>query len=57
MSASDAPSTADGPGPAADDDRVMAALDEDDLVIADVSREDAWLVVPATEAPALADWR
>lgn len=58
MSASDHP-TRDDPGwPGLDPDpAIMAALDEEDLVIADVSREDAWLTVPATEAPSLAEWR
>lgn len=54
VSASDQPAPDPGPGP---DDDVMAALDQNDLVIADVSREDAWLSVPAAEAPELTDWR
>lgn len=55
MSASDrVPAGEPDPTP---DDAVMAALDEDDLVIADVTREDAWLLLPATEAPTLDDWR
>lgn len=56
MSASDAslPPGDSGPSP---QDTVMAAQDEEDLVIADVSRDDAWLVVPVAEAPDLTDWR
>lgn len=56
MSASDAsPPTGDaGSDPS---DTVMAAHDEEDLVIADVSRDEAWIVVPASEAPDLTDWR
>jgi hypothetical protein len=56
MSASDAsaPGGEVGPGP---EGTVMAAHDDEDLVIADVTRDDAWLVVPASEAPTLTDWR
>jgi len=58
VSASDRPTPDAGDGPVpADGTDVMAALDQDDLVIADVSRDDAWLVVPAAEAPDLTDWR
>lgn len=54
MSASDAPVV---PNSGPREETIMSALDEDDLVIADVSRDDAWLIVPATEAPALSEWR
>jgi hypothetical protein len=56
MSASDASPPAGDAGPSPED-TVMAAHDEEDLVIADVSRDDAWLVVPVSEAPDLTDWR
>lgn len=56
MSASDAPAGARDRGPGLEE-TVMAAHDEEDLVIADVTRDDAWLVVPAAEAPELMDWR
>jgi len=40
---------------------VMAAIDDGGasarLVIADVSRDDAWLSVQESEAPALGEWR
>lgn len=45
------------PDPGPREETVMSAVDDEDLVIADVSRDDAWLVVPTTEAPALDDWR
>jgi hypothetical protein len=56
MSASDTPPQTGDAGPGLED-TVMAAHDEEDLVIADVTRDDAWLVVPAAEAPELTDWR
>jgi len=44
-----------------EDDTVMAAIDDGGatarLVIADVSRDDAWLSVQESEAPALGEWR
>lgn len=36
---------------------VMAAVDEGRLVIADVSRDDAWLSVPEGAAASLAEYR
>ncbi|MDZ7746438.1 MAG: hypothetical protein U5K28_07960 [Halobacteriales archaeon] len=36
--------------------KVMAAIDDDTYLIADVSRDDAWLSMPAEEAPVLADY-
>lgn len=43
------------------DAEVMASVDvapgRSELVIADVSRDDAWLSVRADAAPRLADWR
>ncbi|WP_251342037.1 DUF7556 family protein [Haloplanus halophilus] len=40
---------------------VMAAVDEGpglpEFVIADISRDDAWLSVPLTDATGLDDWR
>ena len=40
---------------------VMASVDDDGaterLVIADVSRDDAWVMLPLSEAATLADWR
>ena len=39
---------------------VMASVDpspaQPEFVIADVSRDDAWLSMPASEAPSLRDW-
>ena len=39
---------------------VMAAVDSSstraEFVIADVSRDDAWLSVPVSEAPSLREW-
>lgn len=58
MSASDRSPAEDAGWPGINPDPdVMAALDEEDLIIADVSCEDAWLTVPAAEAPRLAEWR
>ncbi|MFB6104542.1 MAG: hypothetical protein ABEJ57_05575 [Halobacteriaceae archaeon] len=58
MSASDRPTPDAGGGHApVDGTDVMAALDQENLVIADLSREDAWLTIPATDAPDLTDWR
>lgn len=41
---------------------VMASVDDDDggverFVIADISRDDAWLSLPLAEAATLADWQ
>lgn len=48
-------------GTGADGRQVMAAIDSDDrgprLVIADISADESWLSVPATDAANLADWR
>lgn len=42
------------------DREVMAALDDVDqttqLLIADVTRDEAWLSMPASEAPIIEDW-
>lgn len=62
---SDAETAADAvgalPGPDLDDDgEVMASVEEStarpELIIADVSRDGAWLSVEAAEAPVLAEW-
>ncbi|WP_435196254.1 DUF7556 family protein [Natronomonas sp. EA1] len=50
-----APDTAATSAPA--ESEVMTAVDAGSLVIADIAREDAWLSMPSTEAPALADCR
>jgi len=48
-------------GAQADDGEVMASIDEADgserLVIADVSRDDAWVSTPAGCGAALEEWR
>lgn len=36
---------------------VMAAVSEQRLVIADISRDDAWLSMPLTETVAVAEYR
>lgn len=36
---------------------VMAAVDDDRLLIADVARDDAWLAMPADDAPVLGEYR
>lgn len=36
---------------------VMASVDADELVIADISEDDAWLAIGAGDAPALRAWR
>lgn len=41
---------------AAPDCEVMASVDDDRLVIAEICRDGAWLSVPAGEALALHDW-
>ncbi|WP_435155809.1 DUF7556 family protein [Haladaptatus sp. DFWS20] len=45
----------------ADDTEVMASVDDDGnterLVIADISREDAWISMRVTDATSLPDWR
>lgn len=45
-----------GVGLADDAAEVMASVDAAELVIADVSREDAWLSVEADQAPILREW-
>ncbi len=49
-----------GPGPAAPSNDVMASIDSSSsrpaLVIADVSREDAWVSVDETDATVLEEW-
>ncbi len=44
-----------------DDAEVMASVDDDGeterLVIADISREEAWLSMCVTDATSLSDWR
>jgi len=54
--APDVTATADGP-----DAEVMASVDPspdgDELVLADISREDAWLSTSVTAATPLDDWR
>jgi hypothetical protein len=39
------------------DCEVMAAVDSDQLVIADMCRDEAWLTMPVADAAALPDWR
>ncbi|WP_266079209.1 DUF7556 family protein [Haladaptatus caseinilyticus] len=45
----------------ADDTEVMASVDDDGqterLVIADISREDAWISMRVTDAASLPDWQ
>lgn len=36
---------------------IMASVDEERLVIADLCRDDAWLEAPVADATPLADWR
>jgi hypothetical protein len=51
----DATAAVDEPGP-----EVMASVDHSPsgstFVIADVTRDDAWLTVPLAEAPTLGEW-
>ena len=51
--------TAVPPSVAADD--VMASVDDDGVaerfVIADISRDDAWVSIPLCEAASLSDWQ
>jgi len=42
---------------AAPDCEVMASLDDGTLVIAELCRDDAWLSMPAVDAPSIADYR
>lgn len=39
------------------DSEVMVSVDSDQLVIADVSRDGAWLTMPVSETAVLQDWR
>lgn len=39
------------------DHEVMMAVDSDQLVIADVCRDGAWLTMPAAEAATLQEWQ
>lgn len=39
------------------DCEVMASLDDDTLVIAELCRDDAWLSMPAVDAPAVTEYR
>jgi hypothetical protein len=54
------PDTAAVPAASTADD-VMASVDDDGtverFVIADISRDDAWVSLPLAEAATLADWR
>ena len=43
-------------GSADADEEVMAAVDDDTYLISDISRDDAWLSMPAEKAPLLADY-
>lgn len=36
---------------------VMAAVDSDQFVIADVCRDEAWLTMPVSEAVTLQEWQ
>ena len=40
-----------------DDHDVMASVDQDRYVIADVSEDGAWLAMGAADAPTLVAWR
>lgn len=51
-----APDTAPAPE-SAPDCEVMASVDEDELVIAAICEDGAWLSTPLVEALDLADWR
>ena len=55
------PDTTAVSAPVAEDAEVMSSVDDDGrverLVIADISRENAWLTVPVADAAALPDWR
>jgi hypothetical protein len=57
----DESSGANAPSGTDDREEIMAAIDRSDevsrLVIADVTRDDAWLSVCASEALALCQWR
>lgn len=39
------------------DHEVMMAVDSDQLIIADVCRDGAWLMMPTEEAATLPEWR
>ncbi len=39
------------------DHEVMMAVDSDQLIIADVCRDGAWLKMPAAEAATIEEWR
>jgi hypothetical protein len=39
------------------DCEVMAAVDADQFVIADMCQDDAWLTMPVSATAALPDWR
>jgi hypothetical protein len=39
------------------DCEVMAAIDSDQLVIADICRDEAWLTMPVSSTASLPDWR
>lgn len=39
------------------DHEVMMAVDSDQLIIADVCRDGAWLKMPTAEASTLEEWR
>jgi hypothetical protein len=39
------------------DCEVMAAIDSDQLVIADICRDEAWLTMPVSATATLPDWR
>jgi hypothetical protein len=53
--------TSDATTPGGTRPEVMASVDHSDegsqYVIADISRDDAWLVMPHDSAPSLPDWR
>lgn len=42
---------------ASPDCEVMASLDDGTLVIAELCRDDAWLSMPAGDAPAVSEYR
>jgi hypothetical protein len=43
--------------PPGDGSSVMAAVDDDQFVIADMGNEEAWVSIGSGEAPVLSSWR
>jgi prefoldin subunit 5 len=40
-----------------DGDEVMASVDADEYVIADISEDEAWVSIGVQDAPDVRDWR